>query len=404
MIPLINYFEKITPDSKHNWLNKIDADFEKMLPVANRQTRFARATDDEESMFAGYSMGVSTNRDDWVYDFDMHSLRDKALFFSDTYNEFLDTDDKSFDPVIKWSRDLRNEFGRGRRIVFSDANRIRSLYRPFVVKQHFADFIINDVLTRNHYGMFGSDLKQDNRVICFQATAGRRPFAVLATDKITDLHLFFDGTQCLPLYRYTDDGGRVCNITEWGLSQFREHYGEWGGGITAERVFAYTYAVLHDPAYREKYAVDLLREFPRLPLYDNFDLWADMGQELLDLHIGFERVEPFGLKRRNANCEAGKARLRADKERGVISLDEQTTLVGVPFEAWEYRLGSRSALEWVLDQYKEKKPRDPTIRERFNTYRFADHKEKVIDLLRRVCTVSVRTTEIVEKMERLAER
>ena len=129
-----------------------------------------------------------------------------------------------------------------------------------------------------------------------------------------------------------------------------------------------------------------------------------MGQELLDLHIGFERVEPFGLKRRNANCEAGKARLRADKERGVITLDERTTLTGVPSEAWEYRLGSRSALEWVLDQYKEKKPRDPTIRERFNTYRFADHKEKVIDLLRRVCTVSVRTTEIVEKMERLAER
>ena len=81
-----------------------------------------------------------------------------------------------------------------------------------------------------------------------------------------------------------------------------------------------------------------------------------------------------------------KPRLRADRERGVIILDERTTLAGVPPEAWEYRLGSRSALEWVLDQYKEKKPRDPTIRERFNTYRFADHKEKVIDLLQRVCT------------------
>ena len=62
------------------------------------------------------------------------------------------------------------------------------------------------------------------------------------------------------------------------------------------------------------------------------------------------------------------------------------------------RLGRCSALEWVLDQYKEKKPRDPTIAERFNTYRFADHKEKVIDILRRVCTVSVRTTEIVDGM------
>ena len=65
---------------------------------------------------------------------------------------------------------------------------------------------------------------------------------------------------------------------------------------------------------------------------------------------------------------------------------------------WRYRLGSRSALEWVLDQYKERKPRDSTIRERFNTYRFADHKERVIDLLQRVCAVSVATMDAVDDM------
>ena len=91
-----------------------------------------------------------------------------------------------------------------------------------------------------------------------------------------------------------------------------------------------------------------------------------------------------------------KAILRADKERNRIILDDQTTLTGIPDEAWWYQLGSRSALEWVLDQYKERKPRDPTIRERFNTYRFADHKERVIDLLQRVCTVSVKTYRITD--------
>ena len=55
-------------------------------------------------------------------------------------------------------------------------------------------------------------------------------------------------------------------------------------------------------------------------------------------------------------------------------------------------------MEWVLDQYKEKKPSDPTIAEKFNTYRFADYKEKVIDLLRRVTTVSVGTMEVVNEM------
>ena len=81
-----------------------------------------------------------------------------------------------------------------------------------------------------------------------------------------------------------------------------------------------------------------------------------------------------------------------------LPLDERTTLAGIPERAWEYQLGSRSALEWVLDQYKERKPRDPTIREKFNTYRFSNHKERVIDLLRRVCTVSVATMEIVNSM------
>ena len=92
-------------------------------------------------------------------------------------------------------------------------------------------------------------------------------------------------------------------------------------------------------------------------------------------------------------------RLRADPAAGCITLDSETTLRGIPPEAWTYKLGNRCALDWVLDQYKEKKPRDPTIREKFDTYRFADYKEKVIDLLMRVTTVSVETVAITEAMK-----
>ena len=101
--------------------------------------------------------------------------------------------------------------------------------------------------------------------------------------------------------------------------------------------------------------------------------------------------------------EAKRVLLRADKDGGRIVLDDKSSLTGVPDEAWEYRLGSRSALEWVLDQYKEKKPRDPTILAKFNTYRFADHKERVIELLQRVCTVSVETVRTVERLARLSD-
>ena len=409
-------FTQITPDANGQWLNQSDSDLEQLIPLANTQTKFAKTANMERAVFELYAPGVVTARDEWVYDFDTDIASQKALFFASTYNGFLDSQDESYDPVIKWSRNLRRHFQGGRRVEFNGNKIISSLYRPFVTKKYFADTVMSNDLTKNYYEMFGTDLKQPNKVVNF-CTNGK-DFYVLAADKPSDFH-FTGDTQCLPLYRYTPDGERVSNITEWGIRQFNEHYlKEWGDafeelagpeGITAEDIFAYTYAVLHDPVYRHTYRVDLLREFPRLPFYHEFDVWKKMGQELLDLHIGFEEAEPWSLERVEKSPspqpspikgEGASPRviLRADKGKGTIILDDKTTLRGVPPEAWEYQLGSRSALEWVLDQYKEKKPRDPTIAERFNTYRFADYKEQVIDLLRRVCTVSVKTTEVVDGM------
>jgi predicted helicase len=169
--------------------------------------------------------------------------------------------------------------------------------------------------------------------------------------------------------------------------------------------------VLNDPQYRETYAQNLKREFPRIPLYGDsettFWQWAAWGEALMALHIGYEQVAPFALVRSDvpdekvrASGQSPKCILKSDKDTGRIILDSETTLSGVPREAWAYLLGNRSALDWVLDQHKEKKPKDPTIREKFDTYRFADHKERVIDLLMRVTTVSVETVAIVDAMRR----
>ena len=274
-------FSEIAPDAHGQWLNQSDGTFEQLIPLARRESKGARTVNDQQAVFGIYSMAVATNRDAWVYDFDVANLRDKALFFADTYNELIDGGLEPNSPVIKWSRDLRNEFRRGRRIVYSEANRIESLYRPFVAKHHFADFTMNDVLTRNHYAMFGTDLRQPNQVINFCVNG--RHFYVLAADKLTDLH-FTGDTQCLPLYRYTADGERMSNVTEWGLRQFREHYGD--DSITAEDVFAYVYAMLHDPAYRQRYEVDLRREFPRVYFQEDFAWWAQKGPGVAGLAPG----------------------------------------------------------------------------------------------------------------------
>jgi len=124
------------------------------------------------------------------------------------------------------------------------------------------------------------------------------------------------------------------------------------------------------------------------------------------LHIGYETVEPWPLQRTDTHDEKARAAgvspkplLKPDRDNGTIRLDTETTLSGVPAQAWDYRLGNRSGLDWILDQYKEKTPKDPTIREKFNTYRFADYKEKVVDLLTRVARVSVETVAITEAMK-----
>ena len=177
------------------------------------------------------------------------------------------------------------------------------------------------------------------------------------------------------------------------------------------------------------YEVNLKREFPRLPFYEDFRQWAAWGRTLMALHLGYEQAAPFPLARHDRKESAPKQpdllpdervkpkrglgldekpalkpRLKALKDEGAIEIDAATTLRGIPPEAWDYKLGNRSALEWVLDQWKEHKISDPTVAEKFNTYRFADHKEHVIELLHHVCTVSVETMKIVSALPASDER
>jgi predicted helicase len=388
-----------------------------LLPVANKQTKFAKSPQEEQTIFKLFASSIKTNRDEWVYDFEQKTLNDKMTFFTNIYNEEVKKHSKLssisaindiLNYAIKWSRDLKNELLRERKSIFSEEKIIISHWRPFTRKLFYSEFLFSDVLTQNHYAIWGNDLDKQNQVINISGTSAMKPFQVLSTKQPSDYE-FVEKNQCLPLYRYDEQGSRRDNITEWGLRQFRAHYQD--ARISKLDIFHYTYAVLHHPAYREKYALNLKREFPRLPFYADFWQWAQWGKALMDLHLHYETAEPYPLERReqqqqmDATSEVEsispppKPKLKADKLKHAIILDAATALHGVPPVAWEYKLGNRSALEWVLDQYKEKKPRDPTIRERFNTYRFADYKEPVIDLLRRVCTVSARTVQIIQQMD-----
>ena len=439
--------ERIHPDEKGNWLNITDNDFEDLLPLASKEVKGNKAgVEFDKAVFKLFCLGVSTNRDEWVYDFNKKELQDKNIYFIDEYNRLLGQREAwESNGQIKWSNTLKSHFIQNRKITFNKELIKLSNYRPFVKMYYNAEKLLSDRLTQNHFDIFGKNIDKENRLIG-TLKGDRLDFATISTSLLPNLATFsLDPANWFPLYRYDETGNRIENITDWGLEQFINHYqatanppkgfeplggfvsgGFVSGLITKEAIFHYVYAVLHNPAYRKKYEQNLKRDFPRIPFYDDFQQWATWGKALMDLHINYENAALFPLNRVERVISQGassdqrqlfarveeveplyktevkiKPKLKADKEVGTIEIDEQTTLTGIPTEAWAYKLGNRSALEWILDQYKESKPTDPTILEKFNHYRFADYKEEVIVLLQKVCTVSVETMKIIRVMETL---
>jgi predicted helicase len=249
-----------------------------------------------------------------------------------------------------------------------DTNRlVTALYRPFTRKWlYFAWELNEDWYQLNQLFSPGSS----SRAIVFTDTSPRAPFSVLACDGPFEHHLAAssDSFQCVGLFRFGKDGEAVENVTDWALDQFRKKFrtgkGKKDRGISKEAIFHYVYGVLHDPIYREKYALNLKREFPRIPFYKDFWQWAEWGKELMDLHIGYESVTPAKLTRIDLPDEksrkAGlppKCILKVDKDGGRIIVDGETTLTGIPPEAWGYRLGNRSRLNGSSTSTKKRHPK-----------------------------------------------
>lgn len=414
-------FQEISSNKNSQWLNIPENDFGDLISVANKDTKFIQINSQERAIFKIYSLGIATNRDDWVYDSRADILAQKISIFISTYNQDVERwKEKKSSPAtgdfvdrsIKWTSELENYMKRGIHIEFSPNHIRKSQYRPFCSKYVYYDRVVIHRLYRQA-DIYNLTEDTKNMSIIFTDPTGMKPWLVSSSDRISDLHYVGAAAGSMNLPRHINARDQqIDNITDWALDQFQTHYAAAGKAlkqpITKDAIFTYVYAVLHDPVYRETYAENLKKEFPRIPFYPDFWRWAAWGQRLLDLHIGYETVDPWGLTRTDLpddrSRKAGlspKPILRSDKEGGILVLDSETQLFGVPAPAWRYVLGNRCALDWVLDQHKEKTPKDPTVREKFNTYRFADHKERVIDLLDRVTRVSVETMEIVDAMKAL---
>lgn len=242
-------------------------------------------------------------------------------------------------------------------------------------------------------------IESQNEVICLSESGANKSFHCLSVNALPDFHLTGD-TQCFPFYTYAEDGGnRRENITDWALGQFRERYKD--NHISKWDIFHYVYAILHHPQYREKYAANLRRELPRIPFAPEFRAFVQAGARLAELHVNYEDQPQYPLqklenKAARLDWRVDKMRLSADKAQLVYN--DFLTLGGIPAEAFEYRLGNRSALEWIVDQYQVKIDKRSGI---VNDPNRQDDPEYIVRLIGKVITVSLETVKIVKALPSL---
>ncbi|MDZ5662354.1 type ISP restriction/modification enzyme [Nocardioides sp. S-58] len=392
-------------------------------------------------------LGVGTARDAYVYGSSRSVLARQVQRHIEFYMEHLGADEPPVDLARgSWGGDIRKHLSRGRQVAFDGASVRSAMYRPFMRQWRYLDPVLN-----NRVGVATAALPteaSENLGFYVLNPGADKPWSALMVPAVPDLaffgsnagHLMLRWTWepveepgTLPFSEGHDDGGhevvdgyrRVDNVTDEALRRWQAAYGsKW----TKDDVFFYVYGLLHSPGYRERYASDLKKMLPRIPLVSSpadARAFADGGRALSELHIGYESVAPYPLQGLDAEAHGdpydffavGDRKMRFGKpsaeqkvageraDRSVIHYNDRITLSGIPEDAYRYQLGSRSAVEWIIDRYWVKTDKASGIVNDPNDWsREISDPRYIIDLLARVVTVSIETMLIVDALPPLVLR
>ncbi len=403
-------WQELQPDVNHTWLVPENADeYASYLPMGSKEIKKTKG-EIAGTLFKTYSLGLNTNRDNWAYNFDPIYLGKKITESIEIYNSEIDRWKRAKKPKnidnfvindeakIKWSSRLKETFVREEYASFDESKIRTSIYRPFTKQYAFFDKIFNQ--RQGFLPRIFPDLEseKDNCVICV-VNEPQIPFSAQITNCIPALHYGGRQTQCFPFYIYDLDGtNRRENITGWALAQFRARYGD--ESIIKWDIFYYIYALLHHPEYRERYANNLNRDLPRIPFAPDFRAFAEAGNKLADLHLNYETVEPYRLEwvTNDKPISWRVEKMRLISEKTALQMNDTLTLSGIPPEAFDYRLGNRSALEWIIAQYQASTDKPSGIISDPNRL---DDPEYIVHLIERIVRVSMETVAIVRSLPAL---
>jgi predicted helicase len=439
-------WQVIEPNDAADWIAHRNEGFRQLLALEG----------EDDAVFRTYHRGLETGRDAWVYNSSLPALQSTVDGMAGFFNDEIDRISAN-DPVRGDTREQRIASVKQR--VNRDPHRFswtnaafaqvaastpmtigegvfrRGLYRPFFMQWVAFDRQFNQ--QTNGLEEYYPDDERANVGFSIVGTGNQVPFSCLALNTIPQLAVLgaSSATRHYPRWSYrTEDeagalfaqepSGRVSNLNPAGVARFRATFGD---DITDDDVFAYVYGVLHSREFRFTFETSLKKESPRVPLVDSrsdFDSFVLAGQELIELHVGYETADLFPLVEEwviGADPESdpslllvGSRRMTHPKvtdavtgekvaDRTRLVYNPNLTLSGIPLRAYDYVFGTRSAIDWIIDRYYISTDKASGIVNDPNSWAIERGEPRyIIELIKRVITVSMRTSDIVEQLPGIA--
>lgn len=419
----------LQPNEQGDWLSMRNDAFKDLIPLGDKENK-----GNKETFFIPfYSNGVKTNRDAWVYNFNLQQVISNMTLTIELYNEglksfkeksigiknpkaddFIDFSKK----MITWTREIKWDIEKNKAYSFEPSCLTKALYRPFVKQNLYFNNGWNNM--QYQIPKLFPQNNSKNILICLPAPGGTKPFSTTISNIIPDIHLNGDN-QCFPLYYYEENTNKQKGlfdenskedfirrdaISDFILDRAKKQYGK---NVTKEDIFYYVYGFLHSPIYKETFANDLKKMLPRLPLVDDVkDFWkfSKAGRALADLHLNYETVAPYAdavVTGDDGNFyTVEKMRFPKKDQKETINYNSKITISNIPLQAYEYVVNGKSAIEWIMERYAVTTHKESGIKNNPNDWATeVGNPRYILDLLLSIINVSVQTVEIVNNLPKV---
>ena len=451
--PTLNSIE-ITPNKEYDWVNQREGGFEKLIPLGVKEDK----TNKQGKIFnAIHSGGLKTQRDVWCYNYSFKAtasnMERMIAFYNTQRKDFIGSGKGNIadfvckdETLINWTDGLLKDAQNNKSCQFETSKILNAIYRPFCKQNLYYDSQLNE---RQGFAIKAFPIGGlDNCAICVSGMSSRLDkTSVFITNLIIDLNCLDSGTQCFPLYWYEENKNqqrslfdeqtgdnyiRRDGITDWILKEVRGRY--HASNITKEMIFYYVYGLLHSEDYRQRFAADLKKSLPRIPIVEKVEDFMEFyqaGKKLADLHLNYETVAPYpgvvvrgdrkvtyeskrdpatgGFIEDTTNSDDydyfhiwDKMRFKSKDDKSTIIYNGNITIENIPQKAYEYIVNGKSAIEWIVERYCVSQDKKSLIKNDCNDWGKEHHKPRyILDLLLSVINVSVQTVDIVKALPKL---